>query len=104
MKRPIAIGLATVALGLAAPVTYHVSQSAADPEPKANAVSEDHRAEIRRTVQEVRTFGAWLEGAQMLRYVEAANFFDYLTAVEEARQAAIAAAAAEAAAQQSSSG
>src|SRR5215217_6156117 len=106
MKRPIAIGLATVALGIAAPVTYHVSQSAADPQPKSNQVSEAHRAEIRETVHDVRTFGSWLEGAQMVRYAEAANFFDYLQAVEEARQAAIpaAAAAAAAAAVQPSSG
>ena len=96
MKRPIAIGLATVALGIAAPVTYHVSQSAAESEPKAEAppqVSGAQRAEIRANHDEARTFGTWLEGAQMVRYVQAANFFDYLRGVEEARQAAIAAAA-----------
>ena len=102
MKRPIAIGLATVALGIAAPVTYHVSQSAAASGNKADTpsvVSDAQRTEIRENHDEARTFGTWLEGAQIVRYVEAANFFDYLRAVEEARQAAIAAAQAAQAAQ-----
>jgi hypothetical protein len=104
MKRPIAIGLATMALGIAAPVTYHVSQSAAESGPKAETprASEGLRAEIAGNHEEARTFGAWIEGAQLVQYANAVHFFDYLEAVEEARLAAIA--AAEAAAQQSSGG
>ena len=103
MKRPIAVGLATVALGIAAPVTYHVSQSAADTEPKAETqrASEGLRSEIAQKHDDARTFGAWVEGAQLVQYANAVHFFDYLEAAEQARQAAIAAAAA---AQQSSGG